>query len=205
VKSAYLLRDYALFVYFSSEESHMKIVGNRVILRTIEEQDQEMLLSLIKDPEIAKVTGGYSGPISYGHQMNWFRSLPDFPGDLRGIIADKKHPEIGLGIILLSHGNSQKGASEIYIKLRKSVRGKGYGQDAINVLVSYAFCELQLNCIYSNILEYNMASRRLFEKCGFQLEKMDKSRFEQDGNYAKVCSYKIVSSTWSDRMRKICI
>lgn len=176
----------------------MKITGSKVILRTIEEQDQEMLLSLIKDPEIAKVIGGYSDPISYGHQIKWFRSLPDFSGDLRSIIADKDHPEIGLGIVLLSHMDAQKGTAEVYIKLRNSVRGKGYGQDAINALVSYAFCELRLNCIYSNILEYNTASRRLFEKCGFQQEKIYKSRFVQDGHCANVCSYKIVTSTLNE-------
>ena len=29
----------------------MDITGNKVVLRTVEEQDQEMLLNLIEDPE----------------------------------------------------------------------------------------------------------------------------------------------------------
>ena len=36
----------------------MEIRGNKVILRTMEEQDQEMLLGLIQDQEITRVTGG---------------------------------------------------------------------------------------------------------------------------------------------------
>ena len=52
----------------------MDITGNKVILRAIEEQDKELLLDLIKDPEISKVTRGYSRPVSYEHQLRWFRS-----------------------------------------------------------------------------------------------------------------------------------
>ena len=43
----------------------MDITGHKVILRAIEEQDKELLLDLIKDPEISKVTRGYSRPVSY--------------------------------------------------------------------------------------------------------------------------------------------
>ena len=52
--------------------------------------------------------------------------------------------------------DERNGMAEIYIKLLKMVRGKGYGADSVNALVRYAFCELQLNCIRANILENNM-------------------------------------------------
>ncbi|MEY8336467.1 GNAT family protein [Lachnospiraceae bacterium 62-35] len=169
----------------------MNIAGNKVILRAMEEQDRGMLLSLIQDPEIEKVTGGYTSSISYVNQMDWFCAIPDSAGNLRGIIADRESPEAGLGIVMLSHMNLENGTAEIYIKLMKSVRGKGYGGDAISALVSYAFHELRLNHIYSNILDYNTASRRLFEQCGFKQEGMHKSRVYKDGYYRNVCVYGI--------------
>ena len=167
----------------------MDIAGNKVLLRAIEEQDKEMLLNLINDPEITKITGRYSN--SYDHQINWFRSISNSVDSLYHIIADKKSPQIALGIIILSHMDLNNKTAEIYIKLMKSVRKKGYGQDAVNTMVSYAFCQFQLNCIYSNILEYNTASRRLFEKCGFKQEGIHKSRINKDGHYRMVCTYTI--------------
>lgn len=171
----------------------MDIVGNKVLLRAVEEQDRGMLVSLINDPEITKVTGGYSYSSSYEHQINWFRSIPNSVGSLHSIIADRKSPQIALGIIILSPADLNDKSAEIYIKLIKSVRGKGYGQDAVNVLVSYAFRELRLNSIYANILDYNTASRRLFESCGFKQEGIHKSRIDRDGCCRSICIYKIIN------------
>ena len=38
----------------------MNIVGERIILRAIEEQDNEILLELINDPKTERMIGGYS-------------------------------------------------------------------------------------------------------------------------------------------------
>ena len=167
----------------------MEIRGNKVILRTMEEQDQEMLLGLIQDQEITRVTGGYSSPSSYEPQIQWPCSWEDSADSLRSIIADKENPEIGLGIILLSHVDPQNGIAELSIKLGKSVRGMGYGQDAVNIMVSYGFRELGLNSICSHILESNTASRRLFEKCGFRQNGLQKGRTGQEGHCRSVCVY----------------
>lgn len=169
----------------------MDAAGDKVILRGMKEQDRELLLNLVEDPEITKVTGGYPCSLSCDRQMRWFCSLPESAGNLRGIIGDKESPAEGLGIIILSDVSSKYKTAEIYIKLIKSARRKGYGQDAVNVLVSYAFHELGLKQIYANILKHNLASRRLFEKCGFKQEGTYKSREYKEGRYRNVCKYEI--------------
>ncbi len=169
----------------------MDISGDKVILRAAGEQDRRMFTSLIQDSEIIKVTGGYAGPASLEQQMDWLCSPPDSARELRRVIAEKEHPEHALGIITLSHMDPGKGSAEIYIKLESSVRRKGYGQDAVSVLVSYGFCRLQLSCIYSRILEDNLPSRRLFEACGFRLEDRYKGREYEDGRRQTICFYSI--------------
>lgn len=171
------------------DRKNMRITGDKVILREIEESDREMLVDLIRTSEGIKMTGGYSVPASYEHQMDWFRSLPQDTGNLRSIIADKERPKDGLGILLLSDMDFRDKTAQIYIKLVKSVRGKGYGKDAVNAMVSYAFDGLGLSCIHSHILEDNHASRRLFEACGFKQEGVQKSRTYKGGHYENVCLY----------------
>lgn len=167
----------------------MEITGDKVVLRSMEEQDEEMLKELIEDPKIAKVTGGYSGPVSYDHQINWFHSAAFSRGGLHGIIADKDNPRTGIGIIILSDTGREEKKAEIYIKVARAFRRKGYGRDAVAALVSYGFCELDLGFIYANILEYNTASRRLFETCGFKQEEIYKSRTDKGGCGRRVYVY----------------
>lgn len=167
----------------------MEIIGDKVVLRPMEEQDAEMLKDLIEDPKITKVTGGYSGPVSYDHQINWFHCTDFFGGGLNRIIADKDNPGTGVGIIILSGTGREEKRAELYIKVGRTVRRKGYGRDAVAALVSYGFCELGLNYIYANILEYNTASRRLFETCGFKQEEIHESRTDKDGHGRKVYVY----------------
>ena len=172
------------------QEFCMNVAGNRVLLRAVKEQDRELLQSLIQDPDIVKVTKGYSGCAFRVLQTDWSCCVPDMAGGLRSIIADRKDPETGLGVIMLSPTGRQ-GAAEIRIKLVKCARGRGYARDAVNALVSCVFRESGVDCIYASILEHNTASRRLFEACGFLQEGVHKSRADKEGHCRNVCSYVI--------------
>ncbi|QHW35191.1 GNAT family N-acetyltransferase [Paenibacillus rhizovicinus] len=46
-------------------------------------------------------------------------------------------------------------------------RGKGYGKDAVAMLLRYAFYELNLERISLEVIAYNQAAIRVYEKAGF--------------------------------------
>ncbi len=48
--------------------------------------------------------------------------------------------------------------------------GKGYGTDAVNILLRFAFQELNLNRVSLDVFEYNERAVRSYEKLGFQHE-----------------------------------
>lgn len=170
----------------------MNIYGSKVYLRAIEERDNEMLLEMINDPETEKMLGGYSWPISITDQKKWFEGQSNKANILRCIVSVKE-TDIAVGTVILSDIDLKNGTAEIHIKLStKNGRGKGYGTDAVNTLVSYAFKEMRLNCIYANILTYNTASAHLFEKCGFVKEGVLRSRVYKEGAFIDFLSYSIV-------------
>ncbi len=68
-------------------------------------------------------------------------------------------------------------------------RGKSYGTDAANTLVSYAFDELRLNYIFANILAYNEASIKLFERCGFKRDGVLRQRVYKQGRFVDLPAY----------------
>ena len=75
---------------------------------------------------------------------------------------DFKNKRAGVGIVLAEAKN----------------RGKGYGQEALDLLVNYCFTKLNLHQLYCNISENNMNSLRLFENRGFK-----KIGLKNDWNY----------------------
>lgn len=174
----------------------MKLAGKKVILRAAGAQDGRLLQELIHDPETRKVTGGYRSAGPFIPQMDWFGSGTDASGVLRRIIADQTEKETGLGIILLSHVEEDSGAAEIYIKLVREARGRGYGQDAVEVLLFWAFQKLGLGHVCANILEHNTASLRLFEACGFRRERTQKTRADREGYCRTVYGYGLDRERW---------
>jgi RimJ/RimL family protein N-acetyltransferase len=59
--------------------------------------------------------------------------------------------------------------------------GKGYGTDALRVLLRYAFDELNLQRMSLSFLEDNDRAMRSYEKCGFQLEGRERHAWAYDG------------------------
>lgn len=173
----------------------MEITGDKVVLRPLGENDKEMLLAMVRDSEVTKVTGGYSASRSCASQVRGFYALQNAAGHLPCIIADRENPRVGWGILILSHMDFDRGTAEIYIKLLKSARGKGHAQDAMNTMISYAFHELGLKHLCANIQEHNTVSRKLCEHCGFQRESLHQSRADSYGNQRNVYVYGITKGT----------
>jgi len=172
----------------------MLIIGDKIILRAVEEADNKMLLALINDPDTEMMIGGSSWPVSEVEQLRWFQKQEQRKDILRCIIAHKENGQ-AIGTLILTDIDSKNGTAQIHIKMSKDGgRGKGYGTDAVKAIVQYAFDELRLNCIYAQILSYNIASARLFEKCGFQRDGVLRARVYKRGSFVDVFEYSILRS-----------
>ncbi|MCM1060382.1 MAG: GNAT family N-acetyltransferase [Eubacterium sp.] len=168
----------------------MNIQGDKVILRSISMKDADLLINMLNDPETEKMLGGWSFPVSIEEQKNWITAQNGRTDVLRCIIALKENEEIGLGTIILSDIDLKNGAAQVHIKMDKQQgRSKGYGTDALNAIVNYSFNEMRMNCIYANVLEHNIVSQKLFEKCGFLREGILRKRVFKCGSYINVISY----------------
>lgn len=171
----------------------MLIYGERIVLRGVETSDNQMLLSLINDPDTEMMLGGSSWPVSETEQLKWFERQEQNKTSLRCIVATKDDEMKAIGTLILSEIDQKNGTGHIHIKMsRDGVRGKGYGTDAVMALTKYAFEELRLNCIYANILPYNEVSIHLFEKCGFQRDGVLRARVFKRGKFYDVYAYSIV-------------
>ena len=60
----------------------------------------------------------------------------------------------------------------------KNYWGKGYGTDAVKLMLNYIFSETNLNRIYLHTLNWNDRAKQSFSKCGFkEVRKINKSGY----------------------------
>lgn len=173
----------------------MFIKGEKVLLRAIELSDADILRDMINDVQIEQMMWGYSFPVSKHQQVKWIENLPADKSTFRAMID---LDGTAIGTIILSDIDMKNGIAEIHIKLANvSERGKGYGTDATNALLRYAFDELRLNCVYCRVREDNAASRKMFEKCGFVKEGCLRERVYRQGRYYGFYEYSLLKSEFS--------
>lgn len=100
------------------------------------------------------------------------------------------------GVVLQSDVYRKSGEMGYWIG--ESYWGNGIGTKEVELITNYAFDRLDLTRVYASIFEYNVASMRVLEKNGFQLEGISKSavfkngQFFNEHRYAKLKSRSIV-------------
>ena len=146
----------------------VKLKGERIYLRALEQEDLDFLYALENNTEVWEVSGTitpYSKSVLQLYLDNAHRDIFDVK-QLRMVICDLQHKAIGLIDIFDFEPNHKRAGIGIII-LDTEQRNKGIGSESITLLCNYVFDVLGLRQIYANILEENLASMHLFKKLGF--------------------------------------
>jgi RimJ/RimL family protein N-acetyltransferase len=75
-------------------------------------------------------------------------------------------------------------------------RGKGYGTEALNLLLRYAFREANLFRLQASIPEYNPAALALFRKAGFTEEVRRREALYRDGRRWDLLIFGLLATEW---------
>jgi RimJ/RimL family protein N-acetyltransferase len=76
--------------------------------------------------------------------------------------------------------------------------GKGYGTDAMKVILHYGFGILNLNHVSLTVFEYNQRGVRSYEKAGFKLEGVQRQFLHRDGRRWDMYRMGILKSEWEE-------
>jgi RimJ/RimL family protein N-acetyltransferase len=74
--------------------------------------------------------------------------------------------------------------------------GKGYGSDALRLILAYAFRELNLHRLTLTVLAYNERAIRLYERSGFQREGVLREFGQRDGRRYDMYVYGLLRPEW---------
>ena len=77
--------------------------------------------------------------------------------------------------------------------------GKGYGTDAMQLLLRYGFIELNLWRISLNVFEFNQRALRSYEKAGFRLEGRQRQAIQREGRRWDILYMGILREEWMEQ------
>jgi len=154
----------------------------------VEREDLPLLIDWNSNSEFY---GEYS-PLKQLSKTEWEKRYDNLPADTKWFYIEKKD---GTKIGEIGHNMLGKHL-EIYYYLVQSERGKGYGTEAIMIMVDYLFLSRELMRVQATTDVSNIVSQRVLEKAGFTKEGIiRKSSFDR-GKWVDNCLYSILREEW---------
>jgi len=138
------------------------------------------------------LTNPLNGPVLFPRETEkqelWYEEITSSMSDsIVRFAVDVDGQCVGMAALhKIDYKNSNAGVD---IKLITEFRGKGIGCRIVGMLEKYAFEELNLHVLISEVLEDNTASRNTFEKAGFTLDGILRNHIYKGGRYHGQCFY----------------
>jgi ribosomal-protein-alanine N-acetyltransferase len=164
--------------------------GTKVNLRILERSDLPLLQSWVNDID-------FVGEFEPFAQQSMDRMEKDFggPGESRiFLIEDKKGSE--LGYIAYFDTGDARGCKGIGYMLQPAERGKGYGSEAVQMMVDYLFLNHDIVRIQAETHPDNAGSQRVLQKAGFTKEGLIRKSFFSRGVYRDTAMWSILREEW---------
>jgi RimJ/RimL family protein N-acetyltransferase len=174
------------------------LTGARVVLRPPVDADIEMRLALGLDPQIHRMFGGSRSDLApYTRQMAeaWLSFMRTHPFAWAMAVGQRLIGEIRLDKF---EAGDRRATLAIGI-LEPAALGKGYGSEAIGLLLAHSFGSLALHRIGLRVLAYNERAIRCYQKCGFVIEGRERESAMVDGAWHDDIMMGILAKDWVDR------
>lgn len=158
----------------------IQIKGDRILLKSLKKENAtEEYCSWLNDPFVNKslVTKGITIP-----ELQQYIKVKNSSANclFSGIFlkGSQKH----IGTIKLEPIDFAKSKATLGILIGdKNYWGKGLGKESINLILNYAFKNLNLKEVNLGVSVENKRAINLFEKTGFKTDRIEKNLLDADG------------------------
>lgn len=185
--------------------------GERICLTAIDhEKDPEIESRWTHDPEYLRMLSPEPAiPLSPGQVKKKYEKVEKESEESRRLfhfaIRTRARPDqegaevperlIGFGEVYFIEWNHGAGMVRLAIG-DPSDRSKGYGQEALRLLLRYAFSELNLFRLSAVIPEYNTVALHLFQEAGFVEEVRRREALHRDGRRWDLIHLGLLREEW---------
>jgi RimJ/RimL family protein N-acetyltransferase len=178
--------------------------GKLVRLRAYDKSDLDAIMKWVNDEEVSHFLGGrlaHMQPVSRADEERFIEQAMARSDDQR-VFAIETLDRVYIGGIDIHGIDWVARHGEIGVVIGdKSFWGKGYGTDAMHVLLRFAFEKLNLHRVHLRVYDFNHRAIASYEKCGFKREGVLRDQHYAAGQYHNVILLGLLESDYRARPR----
>ncbi|WP_130859921.1 GNAT family N-acetyltransferase [Gracilibacillus phocaeensis] len=120
----------------------------------------------------------------------------------KSYIMMEKEDEIPIGIVSLIHIDYENRNAECIIDIgEKEYWGKGYGSEALRLLLDYVFYEMNLHRVSLKVFSFNDRAIHLYTKIGFQPEGTSRQSLFRNGEWHDIIHMGLLQTEYFEQKR----
>lgn len=186
----------------SDDHPIQAVRGEHVYLRALEPDDATLIHEWYQDAE----TGGLMGelPRSLRRRRQGIEESHGEGEDHYSFVICLIDDDRPIGRADLFAIDKRNGSAAFGLAIgERSLWGRGYGTDAVNAIVDFAFGQLRLERVWLDTDGANSRAHRIYEKAGFTVEGRFRRAFYQDGQFLDDIRMAMLREEWAalDRPR----
>lgn len=157
-----------------------KLEGDRIYLSPRNSDDVEKFTEWLNDFQVTDYTQRSANVMTLQAESEYLNNSKE---EYAMVIVTKDEDKM-IGTVSIEQINfiNRTGTLGIFIG-DKDYRDRGYGTEAIKLILEYAFQYINLNNVMLTVMSYNDRAKRCYEKCGFKEFGRRHQSVYMDGKY----------------------
>jgi RimJ/RimL family protein N-acetyltransferase len=145
---------------------------------------------------------GPIAPDSEADLKEWIDNLHK-SNTIQAFVVRPLEDDTTAGFVNLMDINWMNGSSILAIAIDSAYQGKGYGREAMEMILRFAFHELNLYRVGLGVFSYNARAMRLYESIGFVREGTIRGAVHRDGQRFDMLMYGILCDEWAQARKDV--
>jgi len=179
------------------------IVGNNVLIRSVEQEDLPHIYNWYNDFELKELFDFVINFKSFEELTEQFNQYQNSHNIIDFTIVEKE-TKMPVGRCMLTDIDyvNKKSLCSLYIGDSKS-RDKGYGTEAMILLMKFAFHDLGLNRLGLWVFDYNKRAIKCYKRCGMKVEGILREGVYRNGKYHDMYLMGILRNEYDELIKEV--
>lgn len=192
------------------QEMNVRLETARLTLRPWEESDIVQLVLGLNDIDVAKWLAFVPHPYTTSHAEDWIRRRGNVAAEGERLSAyefaiELKPQRVVIGGVSLNKVDRTAGTAGGGIWVANCYQGRGYGREAFEAKIRFAFADLGLTRLVNGYLDGNEASWAMQQKLGYRRTAETPRRCLADGRQTIEHVTTLLRSDWENRFTEAAV
>ena len=178
-----------------------KLQGERVYLATLEREDCKTIFAE-KEYDFDRCTEPMNIGYSVENGDEWFDEIQKLQGKENVRLGIFLNDGTVIGDVALQSIDNKNRSCSIGMGIAKiENRNKGYGKQAVGLILDYGYCNLGMERISASTLEINISAQKSLEGLGFTLEGRERKAVYFGGKRYDRLIYGLLAEDFREKER----